>query len=55
MNKSNRIDYLDSVRGIAAMMVVVYHYIGWRWADKLSTKLLKCFLMVAMLSHSFLF
>lgn len=30
---SNRIDYLDSVRGIAAMMVVVYHFIGWRWGD----------------------
>lgn len=28
-----RLDYLDSVRGIAAMMVVVYHFIGWRWPD----------------------
>lgn len=28
-----RIDYLDSVRGIAAMMVVIYHFIGWRWGD----------------------
>ncbi len=28
-----RLDYLDSVRGIAAMMVVVYHFIGWHWAD----------------------
>lgn len=26
-----RLDYLDSVRGIAAMMVVVYHFIGWNW------------------------
>ena len=32
----NRIDYLDSVRGIAAMMVVVYHFIGWRWEKELS-------------------
>ena len=23
-----RLDYLDSVRGIAAMMVVIYHFIG---------------------------
>ena len=28
-----RLDYLDSVRGIAAMMVVVYHFIGWNWPD----------------------
>jgi len=43
MNKSNRIDYLDSVRGIAAMMVVIYHYIGWRWADNLNTKIAEIF------------
>lgn len=30
---SKRIEYLDSIRGIAAMMVVVYHFIGWRWPD----------------------
>ncbi|KAA9333717.1 acyltransferase family protein [Adhaeribacter soli] len=33
-NNVNRIDYLDSVRGIAAMMVVVYHFIGWKWGEK---------------------
>lgn len=31
-----RLDYLDSVRGIAAMMVVVYHFIGWQWSDQTS-------------------
>jgi peptidoglycan/LPS O-acetylase OafA/YrhL len=31
MNTSRRIDYLDSVRGIAAMMVVFYHFNGWKW------------------------
>ena len=30
---NNRIEYLDSIRGIAALMVVVYHFIGWRWPD----------------------
>ena len=25
------LDYLDSARGIAAMMVVIYHYIGWKY------------------------
>lgn len=29
-----RIDYLDSVRGIAAMMVVVYHFMGGKWSYK---------------------
>lgn len=28
-----RIEYLDSIRGIAAFMVVIYHFIGWRWGD----------------------
>lgn len=28
-----RIEYLDSVRGIAAFMVVIYHFIGWRWGE----------------------
>ena len=31
---NSRIEYLDSIRGIAAMMVVVYHFIGWRWAER---------------------
>ncbi len=34
-----RITYLDSVRGLAALSVVVYHFIGWRWADTLQFKL----------------
>lgn len=34
-----RIAYLDSVRGLAALSVVVYHFIGWRWADTLQFKL----------------
>ncbi len=32
-NYTSRLEYLDSVRGIAAMMVVVYHFIGWKWGD----------------------
>ena len=32
-NKTVRLEYLDAVRGIAAMMVVIYHFIGWRWGD----------------------
>lgn len=37
--QDGRIHYLDSIRGIAALMVVVYHYIGWRWSDTLEFKL----------------
>ena len=32
-SSTNRIEYLDSIRGVAAMMVVVYHFIGWKWGD----------------------
>lgn len=36
MNKeigNNRLDYLDAMRGIAAMMVLVGHYINWKFKD----------------------
>ena len=33
-NQTNRIEYLDAIRGIAAMMVVFYHFIGWHWPDE---------------------
>ena len=36
MNRSidnNRLDYLDAMRGIAAMMVLVGHYINWKFKD----------------------
>ena len=38
-SKSARIHYLDSIRGIAAMMVVVMHFIGWKWNETLQFKL----------------
>lgn len=34
MSKKIRLEYLDSVRGIAALMVVFYHFIGWRWGEE---------------------
>lgn len=34
-----RIEYLDSVRGLAAFAVVIYHFTGWRWAETLEFKL----------------
>jgi len=37
--QSGRIHYLDSIRGIAALMVVVYHFWGWNWSDKMSFKI----------------
>lgn len=36
---THRINYLDSVRGLAALMVVFYHFIGWKWAETLQFKL----------------
>ena len=36
---SPRITYLDSVRGLAALSVVVYHFIGWKWSETLQFKL----------------
>lgn len=33
-----RLEYLDALRGLAAMAVVIYHFIGWKWADQLSIK-----------------
>ncbi len=37
--QSKRIEYLDSIRGIAAMMVVIYHFIGWHWGENIEYKL----------------
>lgn len=34
-HKTSRIQYLDSIRGIAAMIVVVFHFMAWRWGDTL--------------------
>ena len=34
-----RIEYLDSVRGLAAFAVVIYHFTGWRWAETMEFKL----------------
>ncbi|NVO85210.1 acyltransferase family protein [Hymenobacter terrestris] len=34
-----RITYLDSVRGLAAFAVLIYHFIGWRWAETMEFKL----------------
>jgi len=34
-DKGGRILYLDSIRGLAAMLVVVSHFIGWRWGETL--------------------
>lgn len=36
---TNRIHYLDSMRGIAAIMVVFYHFISWNYADDIKFKL----------------
>jgi peptidoglycan/LPS O-acetylase OafA/YrhL len=30
---NNRLDYLDAMRGIAAMMVLVGHFINWKFKD----------------------
>lgn len=34
-----RINYLDAVRGIAAAMVMIYHYTGWRYPDNIWIKI----------------
>jgi len=38
-SKFQRISYLDSLRGIAALMVVFYHFLGWKYPDKLIIKI----------------
>lgn len=52
--KIQRIDYLDAVRGIAALMVVFYHYFGWHWGDSLHFKL-SCLLFNGSDAVSFFF
>ena len=37
---TQRINYLDSVRGLAALAVVFYHFFGWKW-DRFPDKLLQ--------------
>lgn len=39
INTYQRIDYLDALRGLAAMMVVFYHYINWYWKEELAAQL----------------
>src|SRR5690606_19040924 len=38
------LSYLDSVRGIAALMVVVYHYLNWYYSGKLVVKITNIFI-----------
>ena len=35
----DHLDYLDSVRGIAAIMVMVYHFINWKYESHIEAKL----------------
>ncbi len=35
---TKRIGYLDAARGIAAFMVMIYHYTGWKYPEHLSVK-----------------
>jgi peptidoglycan/LPS O-acetylase OafA/YrhL len=39
VRSNSRIHYLDSIRGIAALMVVIMHFIGWKWGETLQFKL----------------
>lgn len=38
-NKQQHLNYLDSARGIAALMVLFYHFINWRWDKYLGAQL----------------
>lgn len=37
-DKQSRIGYLDAARGIAACMVMIYHFSSWKYGDKTSVK-----------------
>ena len=39
LENSNRLDYLDSARGIASMMVVLGHFVNWRLSNNLYVKI----------------
>ncbi len=49
-----RINYLDAARGIAALMVLFYHYLGWKYPDLLIIKL-SCFIFNGSDAVSFFF
>ncbi|RQO32215.1 hypothetical protein DBR32_00965 [Taibaiella sp. KBW10] len=42
--KQNRLHYLDSARGIAAMMVLVGHYINWKFEQNIGIKWVSVFI-----------
>jgi peptidoglycan/LPS O-acetylase OafA/YrhL len=39
LKTSRHLNYLDSARGIAALMVIAYHYINWNYEERLGAKI----------------